>query len=209
MNTINGFAQLLFKSNQHNLDAKALHYLSRICAGAQQMGKMIDGLLSLAKLSREPLKLRSVDLSLMVRQIEHACRMREPERKVEIMVQECLEVQADALLLSMAMQNLFENAWKYSAKKDTARISITSEVQTDGQTAYVVQDNGAGFDMAQADKLFGVFERLHSSADFEGTGLGLANVRRIVERHGGHIWAQGTPDVGATFYFTLTQTPPQ
>jgi light-regulated signal transduction histidine kinase (bacteriophytochrome) len=106
------------------------------------------------------------------------------------------------------MQNLFENAWKYSAKKDIARISITSEFQADGQAVYVVQDNGAGFDMAHADKLFGMFERLHSLADFEGTGLGLANVRRIVERHGGRIWAQGTPDVGATFYFALTQTPP-
>ena len=116
-------------------------------------------------------------------------------------------VQADALLLSVAMQNLFENAWKYSARRDNASIGITSEVQADGQTAYVVQDNGAGFDMAYADKLFGVFERMHVSADFEGTGLGLANVKRIIERHGGRIWAQGTPDVGATFYFTLSRSP--
>ncbi len=209
LNTINGFGQLLLKSNERNLDAKGLHYLSRIRAGAQQMGKMIDGLLSLAKLSREPLQLRSVDLSQMVKQIEHACRMREPEREVEVVVQEGLVAQADALLLSVALQNLFENAWKYSAKRGTAKIGVTREVQADGQTVYVVQDNGAGFDMAQADKLFGVFERLHSSADFEGTGLGLANVRRIVERHGGRIWAQGTPDAGAAFYFTLTQTPPK
>ena len=208
LNTINGFGQLLLKSNERNLDARGQHYLSRIRAGAQQMGKMIDGLLSLAKLSREPPRLESVDLSLMVRQIEHACRMREPGRQVEVVVQEGLVVEADALLLSVAMQNLFENAWKYSAKKDTARIDMTSEVQANGQTVYVVQDNGAGFEMAHADKLFGVFERLHSSADFEGTGLGLANVRRIVERHGGRVWARGTLDVGATFYFTLTQTPP-
>jgi PAS domain S-box-containing protein len=209
LNTINGFSQLLHKSNERNLDAKGVHYLSRIRSGTQQMGKMIDGLLSLAKLSQEPLNRSSVDLSLMARQLEHTCRMREPERQAEVMVQDGLEVQADALLLSVAMQNLFENAWKYSAKKDISRISITSELQADGQVAYVVQDNGAGFDMAHADKLFGMFERLHLPADFEGTGLGLTNVKRIIERHGGSIWARGTPDVGAAFYFTLTQTPPR
>jgi PAS domain S-box-containing protein len=209
LNTINGFSQLLHKSNERNLDAKGVHYLSRIRSGTQQMGKMIDGLLSLAKLSQEPLNRSSVDLSLMARQLEHTCRMREPERQVEVMVQDGLEVQADPLLLSVAMQNLFENAWKYSAKKDISRISITSELQADGQVAYVVQDNGAGFDMAHADKLFGMFERLHLPADFEGTGLGLTNVKRIIERHGGSIWARGTPDVGAAFYFTLTQTPPR
>ena len=207
LNTINGFSQLLMKSNAGNLDTKGLHYLSRIGAGAQQMGKMIDSLLSLAKLSRESLKLETVDLSLMVRQIEHACRMREPGRQVQVVVQEGLVVQADVLLISVVMQNLIENAWKYSAKRDVASISVASQTQANGQTVYVIQDNGAGFDMAHADKLFGMFERLHSSADFEGTGLGLANVSRIIERHGGRIWAQGVPGVGATFYFTLSQAP--
>ncbi len=207
LNTINGFAQLLLKSSERNLDAKGLHYLSRIRAGAQQMGKMIDGLLSLAKISREPLRLEAVDLSLMVRQIEQACRMREPERQVRVVVEDGLVDQADALLLSVVVQNLFENAWKYSAKRETASIDVARQTQADGQVVYAFQDNGAGFDMAHADKLFGMFERLHSSADFEGTGLGLANVKRIVERHGGRIWAQGVLGTGATFYFTLTQTP--
>ncbi|TAG35495.1 MAG: PAS domain S-box protein [Polaromonas sp.] len=203
LNTIHGFVQLLLKSNERNLDVKGLHYLSRIRAGAQQMGNMIDGLLSLAKISREPLRLEAVDLSLMVRQIEQACRMREPGRQVRVVVQDGVVVQADALLLSVVVQNLFENAWKYSAKRDVASINVTRQTQADGQVVCAFEDNGAGFDMAQADKLFGMFERLHSSADFEGTGLGLANVRRIVERHGGRIWAQGVPGEGATFYFTL------
>ena len=205
LNTINGFGQLLLKSNERNLDAKGLHYLSRIRAGAQQMGKMIDGLLSLAKISQEPLRLEAVDLSLMVRQIEQACRMREPERQVRVVVEDGLVAQADALLLSVVVQNLFENAWKYSAKRDVASIDVARQTQADGQVVYTFQDNGAGFDMAHADKLFGMFERLHSSADFEGTGLGLANVKRIVERHGGRIWAQGVMGAGATFYFTLPQ----
>lgn len=209
LNTINGFSQLLLKSNERNLDTKGLHYLSRIRAGAQQMGKMIDGLLSLAKISREPLRLEAVDLSLMVRQIEQACRMREPERQVRVVVEDGLVAQADALLLSVVVQNLFENAWKYSAKRDVANIDVTRQTQADGQVVYAFQDNGAGFDMAHADKLFGMFERLHSAADFEGTGLGLANVKRIVERHGGRIWAQGVLGAGATFYFTLPQTPLQ
>lgn len=204
LNTINGFGQLLMKSSGSSLDDKGKHYLSRIRSGAQQMGELINGLLSLAKLSRDPLKLATVDLSRMAKQVEYECREREPERQVEVVIQEGLHAQGDAILLSVVLQNLLGNAWKYSAKQKIARIEIGSEAGADGQMVYFVKDNGTGFDMAYADKLFGVFQRLHSTTDFEGTGIGLANVKRVIERHGGSIWAHSSLNEGATFYFTLT-----
>lgn len=204
LNTINGFGQLLLKTNGSNLDEKGLHYLTRIRAGAQQMGELINGLLSLAKLSRDPLRFESVDISGIARRLEQECRQREPERQVQVQIQDRLVVQGDALLLSVVLQNLFENAWKYSAKQEAPRIDIGSEAGAEGQTVYFVRDNGAGFDMAYADKLFGVFQRLHSPTEFAGTGVGLANVKRVVERHGGRVWAQGRLNEGATFFFTLT-----
>ncbi len=207
LNTINGFGQLLLKSNGSNLDDKGQHYLRRIRAGAQQMGKLIDDLLSLAKLSRDPLKLVAVDLSDMARRVEQECREQEPEREVQVLVQDGMLVRGDAVLLSVVVQNLLGNAWKYSAKQEAARIEMGSEAGADGHTVYFVRDNGAGFDMAYADKLFGVFQRLHAPTDFEGTGVGLANVKRVVERHGGRVWAQSRLNDGATFYFTLWQKP--
>jgi len=204
LNTIHGFGQLLLKSNGSKLDDKGQHYLNRIRAGAQQMGELIDGLLSLAKLSLDPMKFESVDMSAIARRVEQEYRELEPERQVQVNVQDALLVQGDAVLIAVVLQNLLGNAWKYSAKQDAARIDIGSEAGPDGQTVYFVKDNGAGFDMAYADKLFGVFQRLHSNTDFSGIGVGLANVKRVVERHGGRAWAQGTLNVGATFYFTLT-----
>lgn len=203
LNTINGFGQLLLKSNGSNLDDKGQHCLRRIRAGAQQMGDLIDGLLSLAKLSRDPLLLEWVDISRIARRVEQECREHEPERQVQVQVQDEMLVQGDAALLSVVVQNLLGNAWKYSARQDAARIDIGSEVEADGQTVYFVRDNGAGFDMAYADKLFGAFQRLHSPVDFAGTGVGLANVKRVVERHGGRVWAEARLNEGATFYFTL------
>jgi len=203
LNTINGFGQLLQKSNGSKLDDKGQHYLNRIRAGAEQMGDLIDGLLSLAKLSRDPLLLEWVDISAIARRVEQECRQHESERQVQVNVQDTLLVKGDAVLLSVVVQNLLGNAWKYSARQDAARIDIGSEVDADGQTVYFVRDNGAGFDMAYADKLFGAFQRLHSPADFAGTGVGLANVKRVVERHGGRVWAEARLNEGATFYFTL------
>ena len=205
LNTINGFGELLLKSNKNNLDQKGQHYLSRIRAGAKNMGELIDGLLLLAKLSRDPLKLETVDLSAIARRVEQDCREQEPERQlqVQVQVQDKLKVRGDAVLLLVAIQNLLGNAWKYSAKKEHAKIDVGSEAGADGQTIYFVKDNGAGFDMAYADKLFGVFQRLHSPSEFSGTGVGLANVKRVIERHGGRIWAEARVDEGASFYFTL------
>ena len=204
LNTINGFGQLLLKSNGKNLDDKGQHYLGRIRAGAQQMGDLIDGLPSLAKLSRDPLHLEPANISAVTRRIEQECRERDPERQVQVQVQDGMLVLGDAVLLSVVMQNLLGNAWKYTSRQAAARIDMGSETAADSQTVYFVKDNGAGFDMAYVDKLFGVFQRLHSPADFEGTGVGLANVKRVIERHGGRVWATGRPNEGASFYFTLS-----
>jgi PAS domain S-box-containing protein len=205
LNTINGFSQMLLKTNSSNLDAKGQHYLNRIRAGAQQMGELIDGLLMLAKNSRDPLRFQTVDISAIDRRMEQEFHEQEPERQVQVQVQDAMLVRGDSVLLSVVMQNLLGNAWKFSARREAARIDVGSEAGADGQTVYFVKDNGAGFDMAYADKLFGVFQRLHSPTDFMGTGVGLANVKRVIERHGGRVWAQSRPDEGATFYFTLGQ----
>ncbi len=203
LNTINGFGQLLQKSNEENLSEKGKHYLSRIRAGARQMGELIDGLLSLAKMAREPLHLQILDLSEIAQQFERQCREREPGREVLVVIQSGMKIYADTTVLFVVMQNLFDNAWKYTSKKTAARIDVGTTLGAEAETIYFVKDNGAGFDMAYADKLFGVFQRLHSPLEFAGTGVGLANVRRVIERHGGRVWAEGTPGEGATFYFTV------
>jgi light-regulated signal transduction histidine kinase (bacteriophytochrome) len=170
------------------------------------MGELIDGLLSLAQLSRDTLQFSEVDLSAITRRVEHECREREPDRQVQVRIQDGMLVRGDARLLLAVMQNVLGNAWKFTARQHEARIEIGSQagtMQAGGQTVYFIQDNGAGFDMAHAEKLFGTFERLHAPSDFSGTGIGLATVKRIIERHAGRVWAEGQENKGATFYFTL------
>ena len=203
LNTVNGFGQLLQKSNANNLTDKGKHYLERIRAGTQQMGELIEGLLSLAKLSRNALRPDMVDLSAIVLRVEQECREREPERQVALHVQPGLTARGDATLLLLVMQNLLSNAWKYTSKQADARIHVGAQPTAGGETVYFVQDNGAGFDMAHADKLFAAFQRLHAPSDFAGTGVGLANVKRVIERHGGRVWAEGRLHEGATFFFTI------
>lgn len=203
LNSIDGFGQMLLKTNQQHLDDKGRHYLNRIRAGVQQMGELIEGLLSLAKMSRDQLHLQEVDLSLLSQRVVQECREREPEREVQVSIQDGLRVVGDPTLLLVAMQNLVGNAWKYTARQAHASIEIGCETAPGGETVYVVRDNGAGFDMAYADKLFGAFQRLHSPSEFSGTGIGLANVKRVIERHGGRVWAESRQNEGATFYFTL------
>ncbi|MDP2032135.1 MAG: PAS domain S-box protein [Polaromonas sp.] len=203
LNTINGFGQMLLKTN-HQLDDKGRHYLSRIRAGAQHMGELIDGLLSLAKMGRDPLRLQQVDLSALTARVLQECRESEPERQVEVRVQDNLWTHGDPALLHVVMQNLVGNAWKYTSRQPHATIQVGSETGSGGETIYFVKDNGAGFDMASVDKLFGAFQRLHSASEFSGTGIGLANVKRVIERHGGRVWAQGQLNGGASFYFTLS-----
>jgi light-regulated signal transduction histidine kinase (bacteriophytochrome) len=166
------------------------------------MAQLIDGLLNLSRFTRVELAWQEVDLSALARKIAEELQRMEPQRKVEFDIEDVSAVCGDVRLLEVVLQNLIGNAWKYSSKKKGARIEFGT-LQEDGKTFYFVRDNGAGFDMAYLNKLFGAFQRLHSSAEFEGTGVGLATVQRIVHRHGGIVRAKGEPDVGATFYFTL------
>ncbi len=205
LNTVDGFSQLLLKSDAGNVSAKGLHYLERIRAGVKQMGDLIEGLLTLAHLSREEIKSESVDLSAMARGIEQAQREREPQRRVQVRIQDGLLAQGDPRLLAAVLQNLLGNAWKFSARQEVTHVEVGCEPAAGGEAVFFVRDNGAGFDMAFAHKLFGTFERLHSPGDFPGTGIGLATVKRVIDRHGGRIWAQSKPGEGATFYFTLGQ----
>jgi len=207
LNTIHGFSKLLAKLDAEHISDKGKHYLDRIGVGVTQMGELIEGLLTLAHLSREEIKSERVDLSAMARQIERDHREREPQRQqqVQVHVQDGLYAHGDPRLLSAVLQNLIANAWKFSSKKPLARIEVGSEPGPDGNQVYFVKDNGAGFDMAFAHKLFGTFERLHSPGDFVGTGIGLATVKRVIERHGGKVWADSQLNEGAAFYFTLNQ----
>ena len=207
LNTIHAFSQLLVKVDRGSISDKGRHYLDRIGAGVKQMGDLIDGLLSLTHLSREPMRLEQVDLSAIVRRIAQDWREQAPQRQVRLTVEDGLSAQGDARLLTAVLENLLGNAWKFSSREALARIEVGRAPGVASGMAFFVKDNGAGFDMAFAHKLFGTFERLHSPGDFSGTGIGLATVRRIVERHGGRIWALGKPGEGAVFFFTLGPAP--
>lgn len=198
-----GFSALLAKREAAALSDKGVHYLNRICASAVQMGELIDGLLVLAKSASEAVTREPVDLSALAQRIGQECQERCPDRQVTVTVQAGMRVHADALLMSVVLNNLIGNAWKFSAKTPHATIDVGCQLGEAGQLVYFVKDNGAGFDETYADKLFGIFQRLHTASDFAGTGIGLANVKRVIERHGGTVWAQGQVNAGATFYFTL------
>ncbi len=206
LNTIDGFSQLLERAASASLGEKERHFLRRIRAGTRQMADLIEGLLSLAKLSRDSLSFGAVDLTAIARQVEQELRDREPAREVNVHVQEGLIAQGDPRLLSVVMHNLLGNAWKFTSKRMVGRIDVGCETALNGEVVYFVRDNGAGFDMAYVDKLFGTFQRLHSPSDFSGSGIGLATVQRIVARHGGSAWAHGLEGQGADFFFTLAET---
>ena len=203
LNTIDGFSQLMERMSADKVGEQGRHYLSRIRAGTRQMGELIEGLLSLAKLTRDPLRSAVVDLAAIASRAVQACEERDPARQVQVHIQQGLLAHADPVLLSVVMDNLVSNAWKFTSKQPSARIDIGSEAGTHGETVYFVKDNGAGFDMAHVEKLFGTFQRLHSPTDFAGTGIGLATVQRIITRHGGRVWAHAVEGQGAAFYFTL------
>ena len=205
LNTIDGFSVLLERTSGGLIGEKGRHYLSRIRTGTRQMGDLIEGLLSLAKLSRDSLQSGVVDLGVIARQVLQQCMDREPEREVNVCIQEGLTVRGDPRLLSVVIQNLIGNAWKFTSKRMVAQVEIGREIAVNGESVYFVKDNGAGFDMAYADKLFITFQRLHSPSDFSGSGIGLATVQRIIARHGGRVWAHGIEGQGADFYFTLDE----
>jgi len=204
LSAIAGFSDLLRKELLNNQQSeRSTHYLSRIRAGVGLMGELIDGLLSLAQVSRSSLRWESVDLSAMAETIVAGYREQEPGRLAELVIQPGMVVDGDSRLLRQVLGNLLGNAWKYSSKQQETLISFKREPDSNGAWVYAVRDNGAGFDMTYADKLFGAFQRLHSALEFEGTGIGLATVYRIITRHGGRVWAESAPGRGATFYFTL------
>jgi len=199
---VEGFARILKEDYGRFLDRIGNDHTDRILAAAARMNSMIDALLALSRLATQPLKRQPVDLSQLTTYILEDLRSAEPERAAEIAIEPGLVVQGDPTLMRIAIENLVGNAWKYSAQSATTRIELRREVHA-GQATYVVADAGAGFDMRFADRLFGVFQRLHSAKDFQGTGVGLASVRRIIRRHGGEIWAESEVGKGARFYFTL------
>ena len=181
------------------------HYLSRIQAGVAQMGQLIEDLLSLSQVARAQLRTEPVDLSAMARSFLDEWQVRQPERQVAVHVENGLLAEADGRLIRVVMQNLLANAWKFTSQLAAARADIRVGQKFDavGLPVFFVKDNGAGFDMAYADKLFDPFQRLHAASEFSGTGIGLATVSRVIKRHGGRIWADSAPGCGATFFFTL------
>jgi PAS domain S-box-containing protein len=199
---MNGFAQVLLDTYKDKLDADGQDWLAEILLNAKKMGELIDGLLSLARVARSELRPEHADLSAIAHEIAGRLRATEPDRKVEVAVEDGLCAHVDVRLARALFDNLLGNAWKFTSKVPTARIEVGS-ARTDGRPAFFVRDNGAGFDMAFANKLFSPFQRLHTADEFAGTGVGLATVQRIVQRHGGRVWAEGTVDGGATFHFTL------
>ena len=205
LRAIDGFSQALLEDYGERLDGPGLDYLRRVRAASQRMAALIDDLLQLSRLTRAPLQPRVVDLSSMAREILSELQEQQPDRFVQVDIQPGMQVWGDPGLLRTALQNLLDNAWKYTSKNAYARIEVGCD-QTDGDTVFYVRDNGAGFDMGYADKLFGPFQRLHHPSEYEGTGIGLATVQRIIHRHGGRIWAESSPGQGATFYFRLATT---
>lgn len=206
LTTITGLASLALHDGTQ-LPSEHREYLQEIGVEARRMTRLIDDLLRLARISRAELELRTVDLSALAGEAIERQRRAAPDRAVETEVEPGLVVRGDPGLLTAVMDNLIGNAWKYTARRTPARISVRREPVDGDEVVIAVRDNGAGFDMSQAAALFAPFKRLHSAKEFPGVGIGLATVRRIIERHGGRIWAEAEPDKGAAFLFTLPQGP--
>ncbi|HKW89973.1 MAG TPA: PAS domain S-box protein [Candidatus Acidoferrales bacterium] len=199
---IDGFSQALLEDYAPKLDAQAKDYIQRVRSGTQRMGSLIDDLLNLSRITRAELSREPVDLTSLARSVAAELRRNQPGRAVEFIIAPDLRAVGDSRLVHLALENLLGNAWKFSSRSDHPRIEF-GRAQNNGTSAFFVRDNGAGYDPAYADRLFGVFQRLHSMTDFPGTGVGLASVQRIILRHGGKVWAEGSVGQGATFYFTL------
>jgi PAS domain S-box-containing protein len=200
---IDGFSQVLAEEYAERLDENGRHYLSRIRLGAQRMGQLIDGLLRLSRLSRSQLERVDLDLSALFREVAADLALSGPGHGVEVVIPDGIRVRADRQMMRMVLENLLNNAWKFTARSERPRVEVAQLVAEDGARTISVRDNGVGFDMTFAEKLFQVFQRLHSDREFAGTGIGLAIVQRIIHRHGGRVWAEAEPGVGATVFFTI------
>ncbi len=202
LRALDGFSEILLQDYGETLDDTGRDYLRRIKSAANHMAGLMDGLLQLSRLNREELDFQAVDLTHLAEGFAAELRERDPERDVVVDVAPGLVAWADPKLMRAVIENLLGNAWKFTSRHEAARIEVGAE-QSDGGTTFFVHDDGAGFDMRYAGNLFGAFQRLHTPDQFEGTGIGLATVQRIVHRHGGTVWAEGEVEKGATFWFTL------
>jgi light-regulated signal transduction histidine kinase (bacteriophytochrome) len=202
LRSITRFSQILLEDHADELDEEGKDYLGRVAAAGLRMTRMIEDLLELSRVMRAEMRREPVDLSGLAEDIAEGLEFNHPERQAEFVIERGLVAEGDRRLLRLVLENLLGNAWKFTAKQPRARIEF-GVAEREGTPAYYVRDDGAGFDMAYADRLFKVFERLHGVDEFEGTGIGLATVARVVRRHGGRVWAEGEMGRGATFYFTL------
>ena len=202
LGNITGLVELLIQDNISQLDAEGLELINIIRDSSFEMIQLVDDLLRFSQSGHAEINHVDVDLSVIAQQILTKLKTNNPDRHVHIEIQPGIHVKADYPLMAVVLENLLGNAWKYSGKQKEAEIRFGS-IDEKGETRFYVQDNGAGFDMSKAFQMFKPFQRLHSAQEFPGTGVGLATVRRIIERHGGRIWAEGSPGIGATFYFTL------
>lgn len=206
LRAISSFCDALTEDCAGQLDAMGQDYVKRIHGGTQRMSALIDGILALSRVNRAALAPGRCDLSAMARTVSEKLKAQYPERTVRLTVQEGLVDQGDPQLLRTVLENLLDNAWKFTRGRPIAEIEFGA-TQEQGGRAYFVKDNGAGFEMAYKHKLFGVFQRLHARTEFEGSGIGLAAAQRVVRRHGGRIWGEGQPGQGACFFFTLNEQP--
>jgi len=202
LRSIDGFSQALMEDYPDKLDEQGKDYLQRVRSAAQRMAVLIDDLLNLSRVTRSDMRRETVDLSVLAQSIAEELQETQPERQVDFVIVPGLTTNGDSQLLHQLMENLLSNAWKFTGQHPKAKIEFGTS-QVDGKETFFVRDDGSGFDMNYADKLFGVFQRLHSQDDFPGTGVGLATVQRIAHRHGGQVWAEGKVEEGATFYFTF------
>jgi len=205
LRTLDGFSLALLQDYGDKLDDLGKGYLNTVRTSSQLMAKLIDDILNLSRFSRAEMYFDEVNLSELAEPIAHELKAGQPERQAEFVIARDLIVKGDAQFLRVVLRNLIENAWKFSRKSHKTRIEL-GVAQKDGVRVYFIKDNGAGFDMQYKDKLFKPFQRLHSNKDYEGTGIGLAIVQRVIRRHGGDIWAEAEVGKGATFYFTLGQS---
>jgi light-regulated signal transduction histidine kinase (bacteriophytochrome) len=202
LRSITGFSNVLLEDYIDKLDAEGKSYLKKTSDSGELMGQLMDDLLKLSRVTRGDLTMEKLDLSAMARKIVDELREDEPNREVKVTITPNMAANGDKNLLGLVLQNLLGNAWKYTGKTSEPRIEMGT-VGHNGKQAYFVRDNGVGFDMTYADKLFKPFQRLHKATEFAGTGIGLATVQRIIRRHGGEVWAEAMVGEGATFYFTL------
>jgi signal transduction histidine kinase len=202
LRSIDGFSQLLLEECNSTLSDKGKDYLKRVRASAQRMGNLIDDLLELSRVGRAAIHRDRIDLSAIAGAVVAELRTKDPDRKIAVRVRERLLADADPGLMRIVFDNLLGNAWKFTSKAPAPQIDVEAQWEA-GEAKFCVRDNGAGFSMEYAESLFRPFQRLHSDADFPGTGIGLATVHRIIDRHGGRIWAESKIDCGTTFFFTL------